>query len=655
MKYILCCLLTLTAAVYFPGLSGPFLFDDPVNIIKPLQAWLDGQASWQEFVLGNRSGIFGRPVSMLTFLANGALGGLDVVSFKATNLAIHLACGALIYLLLVRLLTRDHLLHSRAPWVALLIAALWLLHPMQVSTVLYVVQRMAQLSALFTLLALLFFVLGRQSLEEGHARAGWIYLFLLLPIATLAAILSKENGALVPFLCSVVELGYFRRRGGPTPPRAVNLFFVLTALLPALAVLYRYGLHPAALIDRYDGRLFTLGERLLSQPRAIMDYLGALLLPRGPSLGVYTDDFVVSHGLFDPPSTFFALLGLAALVGFAVWARARNPAIFAGIGLYLAGHLMESTVFPLEMYFEHRNYLPSLGFFLALAGIAGWLLPKVMRRSAHPRQLQRLMAASLGLVVCLLGVATWARAGVWSSWPLIAEQGMREHPQSRRARLDWISFLLAESRYDEAVQAFAELSTLNDPSARTSAAMGLVWLQCQLHGKTDSESVARISTMVGQKLQLSELISAEQLMGLLLTKDCDGLSRSQFARLLRDATNEAGQNPGLTPIWRNRLVASRLFVADNQLSLGIEQAALAWMPGTADPAAGIFLANLYYAYGDPKSARMIASDVERRIPFWDKRNREQLARVKGHFESSEASDNPAPGAHDPQIEHSPGE
>ena len=625
----------LVVLMYLPGLSGPFLFDDPANILKPMQPWLLGETGWLEILLGNRSGIFGRPLSMLSFLANGAMTGLAVTPFKVTNLVIHLLCGSLIYLLLARLLPRDPVLQHRACWIAVLVATLWLLHPMQVSTVLYVVQRMAQLSALFTLVALLFFVIGRQALEQGHNRAGWTWLFLLLPCATLAALLSKENGALVPLLCGVIELGYFARRTETARPWPVKVFFGLTLLLPGIAALYRYGLHPHVLTDSYDGRLFTLGERLLSQPRAIMDYLGALLLPRGPSLGIYTDDFVVSHSLLDPPTTLFALLGLIALVGFAWWSRARNPAIFTGIGLYLAGHVMESTVFPLEMYFEHRNYLPSFGVFLALAGIGAWLLPPLLSRSSQPRQLQRILGVSLALVVCLLAVGAWARAGVWSSWPLLAEQGVREHPNSRRARLDQISILLSQSRNDEALQAFAQLGKLDDPSARNSAAMGTVWLQCRLHGRIDADSVAQIAEIVGQKLQLAELLSAEQIMALLLEQGCEGLSRSQFAQILRDATNAAGQNPGLTQIWRNRLVAARLFVADNQMPLAIEQGALAWMPGTADAAAGVFLANLYYATGDYASARLIVRDVEPRIATWDRRNREQLSKIRKQFEAGQ--------------------
>jgi protein O-mannosyl-transferase len=141
-------LMTITVLIYLPGINGPFLFDDAQNIVSPIQAWLDGRTGWQDIVFGNRSGLFGRPLPMATFLANAALSGLAAMPFKATNIAIHIICSILIYKLIFALLQRDPLLGSRAKIYALLVCALWLLHPMQVSTVLYIVQRMAQLSTL---------------------------------------------------------------------------------------------------------------------------------------------------------------------------------------------------------------------------------------------------------------------------------------------------------------------------------------------------------------------------------------------------------------------------------------------------------------------------------------------------------------------------
>ena len=185
-------ILALTALVYVPGLTGPFVFDDTPNL-RPLQDWLNGVASWKEVLLGNRSGLLGRPLSMLTFIFNAKLFGMAPFSFKLTNLVIHLACGGLIYSLLHKLLSRDSQLAQHAAWVALAITTVWLLHPLQVSTVLYIVQRMAQLSTLFIVLALLAYVRGREALEQRRLRTGFAMLFVAAPAITMLGFLCKTQ------------------------------------------------------------------------------------------------------------------------------------------------------------------------------------------------------------------------------------------------------------------------------------------------------------------------------------------------------------------------------------------------------------------------------------------------------------------------------
>lgn len=608
----------LVVLVYFPGLTGPFLFDDPVNIINPFRAWLAGETGWQEVVFGNRSGPLGRPLSMASFAFNGATTGLEVVPFKATNLLIHLLCGAALYTLLAQLLQRDARLQASARLVAGIITAIWLLHPMQVSSVLYVVQRMAQLSTLFTLLALVFYVIGRQALEKGQMRRGYARLFLWLPAATAAGMLSKENGALVPLFCLVLELGYFQPKVGQGRPKGVQLFFALSLFLP-LALIALFYL-PSKLIPGYEGRLFTLSERLLTQPRALMDYIGALLIPSGPSLGVYTDDFVVSRGWLQPSTTLFSIVGLIALVGLALFTRTRVPAVFTGLGFFLAGHAMESTIFPLEMYFEHRNYLPSAGLFLAVAGGVGWLLRRLRQSKDQHSGEPRLLWLALGIYVLLLAGATWARSSVWSSWPALAEQGVQQHPLSRRAHLDHISMLLARGRNEEAAKFYDSLEAIGDAASIHAAIMGRVWLQCSTQQRADAASVARIATIAGKRLELGELLSAERLGNLLIQRDCDGLTKSELAALLKNLTDETSQSQTLTPVWRMRFMAARLYQEDGQLALAIEQAALAWMTGKADPAVGVLLSALYAHSGDVKSARIILDDVRSRVEPWDQRN-----------------------------------
>jgi hypothetical protein len=625
--------LLVCALAYLPGLQGPFVFDDTPNLFTPLQAWLQGDISWREVVFGNASGLVGRPLSMLSFLANAAMTGLDPVPFKATNLGIHLLCGVLLYALLARLLPRDPWLKQRSALTALLITSLWLLHPMQVSTVLYVVQRMAQLSALFTLAGLLVFVRGRQCLETGRVRTGLIHLFLALPALTVAAILCKENGALLPLLCAVIELGYFRTTSLSPRPRSVQWFFVLSLLLPGAVVLAWYGLHPQKIMGGYDGRLFTLGDRLLTQPRALMHYMSALLLPSGPSLGVYTDDFMVSRGLLNPVGTLWSILGLALLIIAAWAARVRIPAFFTGIGLYLAGHVMESTVFPLEIYFEHRNYLPSAGFFLGVVGLASWGLSRLLPLTDHPQRTHRGTHWAAVALLLVLSLATWARAGVWSSWDVLTQQGIAQHPLSVRANIDATRVYQAEGRNDKVQQILDNMAGFDDPEARHVSAINSVVLQCTTEGATTAAAVAKIRAIAGAKLELGEMLMMENLVRFILENDCQNLDKPQLASIMVWIVDAAPQSPALTQLWRSRFYAAKLYASSGHVTEAQKQLELAWGTGAADPAVGAFLVQVQLARGDTVGARQTLPVVASRIATWDRRGHAKMAELSQALEA----------------------
>lgn len=622
-----------TALAYLPGLHGPFLFDDAPNIVEPVSAWIARQISWQEIAFGNHSGPLHRPLSMLTFVANAAASGLSPWSFKVTNLTIHLICGVLIFALLSRLLARDPLLRTHARHAALIVSAIWLLHPIQVSTVLYVVQRMEQLCALFVLIALLIYVHGRNLLEKGSTRAALLNLFLFLPLTTLAAMFSKENGALVPVFCAALELGYFRSTSTISRPPTVRLFFAAFLLTPAVLVVGWYSLHPHQLANAYSGRLFTLGERLLSEPRALMDYMGALLLPRGPSLGLYTDDFVISRNLLVPISTLPAMIGLIALVATAYLSRKRIPSYFVGIFFYLGGHVMESTVFPLELYFEHRNYLPSVGFFLAVVGLMYWLLFRFLPRVSNPDRFVRLFVNGTVAILVALGIATMARASVWNSWPALAAQGARQHPNSIRAQTDFATNLVASGRFDEAQRVIRHIATIPSPAARNLAAIDTVLLQCLIYQTTDASAVATINHIKGTKLQLSEMLAFEMLGRVINAKLCRGLNEAQLANIIVRIVDAAPQPGTLMQIWRSRYIASRLYLDADQLVEANQQASLAWESRSADPAVGMFLANLEYINGDQVTATQVLAEAVKRTAWWDRRNLELARKLRKLFES----------------------
>src|SRR5690606_25180517 len=219
--------------------------------------------------------------------------------------------------------------------------------------------------------------------------------------------------------------------------------------------------------------------------------------------------------------------------------------------------------------------LPSFGLFLAMIGGISEFSRRMEGRSDGGRY-RSLLKIGLGAFVVLLAFATWARANVWSSWPALAEQGVRQHPQSMRARLDQISLLLAQSKGEEALKAYRGLATLSNPAAANVSAMGTVYLQCRMHDRTTPEDVAAIARMIGQNLQLPDLMSAENLANQLIRRDCAGLGKDELARILSSAVDASGQSAQRTQIWRTRFVAARLFLDAREPRLAQEQAALAW-------------------------------------------------------------------------------
>jgi hypothetical protein len=370
----------LAVLLYAPGLGGPFLFDDHVHITQ--NRWVkietlgltDLARAWHSSFTQFPSD---RPLAQVSFGINHAISGLEPAAFKSTNLVIHLLSGALVYTL-VRLLYRasrpDDLDSRDGQLLALATTALWLIHPLHVSTVLYAVQRMAQISALALLAAIACYVWGRIRLSEGRTGWGWM---LLAPAIAVIGFLGKESTALLPLLLLVSEVTVLRPVGLGTSPARVRTIQALFIVLPLTAALVYFAANPGYF--GYSGRSFTLEERLLTQPRVLWFYIHMLLIPDVSRMGLFHDDLLISTGLFDPPTTLLAIAALVLLAVTAITLRKRAPLVAFGVLFFLAGHALESTAFPLEMVFEHRNYLPGVGILLVVA----WLFVEGANRLRH--------------------------------------------------------------------------------------------------------------------------------------------------------------------------------------------------------------------------------------------------------------------------------
>ncbi len=418
----------LASLVLLPGLPGDFVFDDYQNILQnpavQLQALTPGTLSEAAFSM--QQGGTTRVLPTLTFAIDYFRGnGFDPATFKATNIAIHALTTFLLAGFFRSLLLIAGLAPSRAGWLALGLALAWAVHPLQVSSVLYVVQRMQTLATLFVVLALWAYLWARHAQMQGRpGRSGWLLSGLLWALAFGC----KEDAILLPAYALALELTVlrFQARDPGLARRLRRGYGLMTALGGALFLFVVVPHFWSS--DAYPTRDFSSMERLLTQGRVLCMYLWQIMLPIPSNLPFYYDWLEPSRGLLQPWSTLLALAGLFALLATAWHVRHRRPLFALGIFLFFAGHFVTSNVIDLEHAFEHRNHFPLIGVVLA----AGDLM---MLAAYHVRRRTTAIACLSSCVVLLIVLAgtTLARARSWDSGLAFARTSTRLAPASARA------------------------------------------------------------------------------------------------------------------------------------------------------------------------------------------------------------------------------
>lgn len=424
-------LLGATLAAYWPGLSGGFQLDDIVNLAQ-LRKYPEAPF-WQRvlaIVLSGPVHPVGRPLSILSFFLNDVSWPSNARSFLYTNLLLHLLNGVLFFSS-ARLLCRLWMSRRNSEFSALLAASLWLLHPYNVSTVLYAVQRMTELSTLFVLLSLTGYLYGRNQLNHKPG-LGYSLMTAAVVLGSTIGILAKENAALIPLLLLITERILVRPRL-PTPEtRIFKIWFVLFLVLPSILLLSWLWFYIPLFQNNYGIRSFGMSERLMSESRIIFSYLYHVVLPHRAGTGLFHDDFIISRSLLQPISTVFSILGLASITLLAWISRRRWVWLSFGWFWFLGGHMLEAGPIALELYFEHRNYLPATGLLLGIAGTVFSLQPGIHRI---------VNIGSIGLLLLLL-FSLWQATSLWGR-PIERDLvWASEHPHSQRARATVLSSYL---------------------------------------------------------------------------------------------------------------------------------------------------------------------------------------------------------------------
>jgi len=424
-------MLVLVAATYWPALRGGFIFDD-YPIFAENQAihvhgldWHEWHRVWQWSIANIE-----RPMAMLSYALNYALGG-STFGFKLTNLWIHLLNTLLVLMLTQRLVATGspgedgrRLTQSQVFYTALGIACAWAAHPLQVSTVMYVVQRMEMLGFTFVLLALLAYWHARQNQRRG--RRSWPWLMLTLALVP-AGYCFKETAILAPGYALLLELTLLRFEAADARIGHALKFFYGLGCAAATAVVVFYLIPHYSRPENYSWRDFTAAQRELTQLRALPMYIGWSVLPLLNHLTFYYDNYVASTGLLQPASTLLGALFLLALVVLALVMRRRRPLLALGIGWFFVAHLLTSSPLPLELVFEHRNYPALFGIVLTLADMLWWLAGRINAK----------VAALIGCALLLnFASLTLLRAMTWASPARLAVELTQTNPGSLRASMD---------------------------------------------------------------------------------------------------------------------------------------------------------------------------------------------------------------------------
>jgi tetratricopeptide (TPR) repeat protein len=414
--------------VYSNSFNCEWHLDDFDNIVENRNVHLE-RLSWDGlqrsfYGFAPTGGYLKRPLAYFSFALNYYFGQLEVTGYHVVNLAIHYVAAVMLYLLLRTTLALPAAGAHRGVEghaMALLGAFLWALHPIQVTAVTYVVQRMASLAALFSIIALYAYVKGRLTPSRGPQR---LY-FGTCIVAAVLAFLSKENAIMLPISIAVYELILLRSSHG------VNLRLkhgvmaaVLLIVLVLIALVY---VDLSIVFNGYATRPFTLFERLLTQPRVIFYYLSLLGYPTSSRFALL-HDVDISTSLINPPITLPAILGIGALLYAAIYMRRRWSLVSFAVLFYAINHVVESSVLPLELVFEHRNYLPST--FLAVLPVMG--LARLLRSDRFANRIKYFAMGATVLILVAMGHTTYMRNDVFQNELTLWGDNVQKTPHLHR-------------------------------------------------------------------------------------------------------------------------------------------------------------------------------------------------------------------------------
>lgn len=442
--------------VYAGSFAGPFIFDDLTSIPENphvRQLW----PPWEALTAPPNSTVVGRPIVSLSLALNYALGGFNVWGYHAFNLTIHLLTALLLFGVVRRTLQsqafRERFERS-ASWLAMVVATIWTVHPLQTDAVTYVIQRTELLVGLFYLSTLYCFIRGCHSSKPRR----W---FALAIVACALGMGSKEVMATAPVMVLLYDRTFVSGSFPASFRRHVGLYvgLALTWLILG-AVLLTW--------PRSDtvgfGHGVTAWEYLRTQAGVILWYLRLCFWPR---------PLVISHGwpIAATVSQWLAPgLIVVALLGLTLWGLwRRHWAGFVGSWFFLI-LAPTSSVVPIitEVAAERRMYLPLAAVVVLVVIGGGWIVRKALDRPSAQRPVPQLLGGGLAAVLAgLLGYGTVQRNQDYRSAVAIWRDAVAHCPENHTAHVNLGNALFAIGEIDEGLRQYDTALEIKPDHAET--------------------------------------------------------------------------------------------------------------------------------------------------------------------------------------------
>jgi protein O-mannosyl-transferase len=437
-------------------------FDDIPNITDNPDLHLT-KLAWKNLIHAffsdqRNADVLYRPVACLSFALNYYFDGLDVVGYHLVNIFIHLFTSIFLFFFIYNTLNLPSLKEkyaSQSYSIAILATILWAINPVQTQAVTYIVQRMASLSGMFYILSMYLYMRARTT--DSTSTGQKVLFFISCFISFVLAFGSKENAVMLPVSLFLYEALIIQDHTGRFMRRNMKGFLIVlgATLLMGLAYLYYKGENLSSFIGGgYGNRPFSLGQRLLSEPRIIIFYVSLLIYPVPNRLSI-AHSIQISTSLFDPIQTLLSIIFVFGAIAYLIFLARKHPLFSFCYLFFFLNHLIESTVFPLELIFEHRNYIPSMLFFVPV-GIG---FCHLLERYRKNKSMQFIFAAFVVLLLVGLGHSTFMRNFTWKNPISLWTDASEKAPDQFRVHHNLGSYYQNHGYNDKAVVEYQKALT----------------------------------------------------------------------------------------------------------------------------------------------------------------------------------------------------